>query len=254
MNIIVLVKQVFDSESIITLDEKGKISEEEVKLVLNPYDEYAVEEGLLLKEEHGGEVIAVSLGADHARSALLNALAMGADRSLLIYSEDELDEFVSGELLGEAIKSQPYDIVLAGRVSIDNGSSQIPGRIAEKLGLPLVSCVTELTVEDGNLVATRDVDNGSETRELSLPAVITAQKGLNEPRYPSIAGIMKAKKKPMEIIEARTLCALESLIVRGVHIVSYEMPPQKKAGQILQGTAAEVTKILMTALQEEKLI
>jgi len=248
------VKQTFDSESAIVLDEQGLICEEGIKRTLNPYDEYAVEEALRLREEHGGEVTAVSLGAGYARDALLTALAMGVDQSLLIYCENYLDELTSGEILGEAIKRQTYDIILTGRNSIDNGSSQIPGRIAEKLGLPIASCVTELRLDSQRVIVTHDRDNGHETLELPLPVVITAQKGLNEPRYPSIVGIMKAKKKPMEIIEAASLVTFGDLAPRGVCVIEYKMPAQAKAGQVIKGNPVEAAKALVATLQEEKLI
>ncbi|HWJ02692.1 MAG TPA: electron transfer flavoprotein subunit beta/FixA family protein, partial [Verrucomicrobiae bacterium] len=198
MNIVVLVKQVFDTEAKIVIGPDGKIDDNNVTLIMNPYDENAVEEGLLLKEKFGGEVVVVSVGTAKAQETLRTALAMGADRAVLI-SDPALEgasDYAVANALAKAVSGLNPDIVLTGRVAIDFGT-KIAGRVAEALGVPHVNVVTKLEVAGSTAVATREVDGGVEIIEVPLPAVISAQKSLNNPRYPTVAGIMKAKKKEL---------------------------------------------------------
>ncbi|SFR07946.1 electron transfer flavoprotein subunit beta/FixA family protein [Desulfoscipio geothermicus] len=251
MNIVVCLKQTFDTEAKISLDAGGKIDCKGVSLIMNPYDEFAVEEGLRLKESAGGEVTVISVGPGSAQDALRQALAMGADKAVLVDTGDaELDEYATATVLAKAIEDVGYDIILGGFRAIDDGSAQVAGRVAEILNLPVVNVVTELEVADGRAKATREIEGGSEVVEVPLPAVITAQKGLNEPRYPSMKGIMKAKKKPMD---KKTLAdlGLDGQVAAKVKALSYTLPEPRKAGKVIPGEAAEAAAELAKLLREE---
>jgi electron transfer flavoprotein beta subunit len=253
MKIAVLVKQTFDTEAKISIDSNGQISRQGVSLIINPYDEYAIEEALRLKEKNGGEVTVISAGAPEAQDALRQALAMGADKAVLI-TDDGLaggDEYTSAVVLAKAIGSMEFDLVLAGWRSIDDGSSQVAPRVAELLGLPQVNVVIKLEVEGGKATATREIEGGSEVVEVPLPAVITAQKGLNEPRYPSMKGIMQAKKKPMQKLSLAELGLDAAQVSPKVKAMSYFLPSPRAAGKIVPGEAADAARELCRLLREE---
>ncbi|KIV50534.1 electron transfer flavoprotein subunit beta/FixA family protein, partial [Aneurinibacillus migulanus] len=195
MNILVLIKQTFDTEEKIVL-ENDAVSEDGVEFIMNPYDEYAVEEAITLRDEHGGEVTVITVGPERAESALRTALAMGADKAVIVDDEDiETDEYSIAKILAAVIKDREYDIILGGNMAVDNGSGQVGPRLAEELNIAQVTTITKLTVDGGKATIERDVEGDIETIEVSLPVLVTAQQGLNEPRYPSLPGIMKAKKK-----------------------------------------------------------
>ena len=157
----------------------------------------------LLKEKHGGEVTVLTLGDEEAEKELRTALAMGADKAVLIDSDEleEIDQFSTATILATYLKDKEADIILAGNVAVDGGSGQVGPRVAEMLGIPQVTAITSLTIEDGKATLIHDVEGDEETIEVSLPVLVTTQQGLNEPRYPSLPGIMKAKKKPLETLE-----------------------------------------------------
>lgn len=250
MNIVVCLKQTFDTEAKIKLTGDGKIERKGVSLIINPYDEFAVEEALKIKEKHGGEVTVVCVGGPEAQDALRQALAMGADKAVLIDpGVEELDEFATATILARALSSMEYDIILGGWRAIDDSSAQVAGRVAEIIGVPVVNMVTKLEIADGKAVATREIEGGSEVIEVSLPAFITAQKGLNEPRYPSMKGIMKAKKKPMEKTTAADI-GLDVINIK-VKALSYSLPKPREAGKVIEGEAPDAAKELARLLHEE---
>lgn len=253
MNIVVCIKQTFDTEAKIVLTSQGKIDSNGVNLIINPYDEFAIEEGIRLKEKFGGEVTVITLGGDRAQEALRTALAMGADKAILVSdpSLSEVDEWSAAEVLAQAVKSIPCDLLIAGRIAIDDGSAQVAVRLAEKLSVPSVSSVLKLDVNGSQVVATREIDGGTETLELSLPAVITAQKGLNEPRYPSVAGIMKAKKKPLSVLKLSDLGLAASDLTAQMQTESYTLPTPRQGGRKLPGDAAQAASELARLLREE---
>ena len=252
MKIVVLMKQTFDTEAKITLDSQGKINRQGVNLIINPYDEFAVEEALRIKEKHGGEVILVSAGPDTVQEALRQALAMGADRAVLINPEvTEGDEFTTATILAKAVSGLEYDLILGGWRAVDDGSAQVAGRVAEILGLPVVNQVTKIEIEDGKAVATRDIEGGNEVVEVPLPAVLTAQKGLNEPRYPTMKGIMQAKKKPMEKKNLADLGLSADQVAPKVKVLEYFLPAPRAAGKIIEGEVPEAVAALVKALREE---
>jgi len=256
MNIIVCLKQTFDTEAKIVLRADGKVDATGVNLIINPYDEFAIEEGIKLKEQFGGEVTVVSFGGDRVQEALRTALAMGADKAIAI--QDPLlegsDEYVAAKVLTKALQDVAYDVILTGRIAIDDGASQVAVRLAEGLGVPSVSSILELKVDGNKAVVTRDIDGGSEIIEVSLPAVFTAQKGLNDPRYPSVAGIMKAKKKEMKILTLVDLgLSAEEVGYAGskMKIDTISMPMPRQAGRQIKGEPSEAVVELVRILAEE---
>jgi electron transfer flavoprotein beta subunit len=251
MNMIVIMKQTFDTEEKITI-ENGQIVKENVELIINPYDEYAVEEAVKLKEEHGGEVTVVTVGTSEAESALRTALAMGADQAVLIENEDQpLDEYSIAKLLAAAIKEREYDIILGGNTSVDNGASQVGPRIAEELGIPHISTITKLEINGGSVKVERDAEGDVEIIESTLPILVTAQQGLNEPRYPSLPGIMKAKKKPLERLAIEDLNVSEVDLQAKSKTLDHYLPPKKETGRILKGDLQVQVEELVYLLRDE---
>lgn len=210
MNIVVCVKHVPDTEARITVAPDGKgIVEEGITFVVNPYDEYAIEEALRIKERVGGTVTVVGLGPERAKDALRTALAMGCDEAVHLCDEafSGGDAQAAARALAAALKGIPYDLVLCGKQAVDDDSAQVGPALAELLGLPQVTVVTKLDIDESGKCARarREMDGFAEVVSTPLPAVITAQKGLNEPRFPSLPGIMKAKRKEMKVLTAAGL-------------------------------------------------
>ncbi|HAP93993.1 MAG TPA: electron transfer flavoprotein subunit beta [Desulfotomaculum sp.] len=252
MKILVCMKQTFDTEAKIGLDSSGKINRQGVSLILNPYDEFAVEEALRIKEKHGGEVTVISAGNPEVQDALRQALAMGADKAVLISSEmEEIDEYTTATILAKAISGMEYDLIWGGFRAVDDGSAQVAGRIAEILGIPVVKMVNQVEVGENKAVATCEIEGGNEVIEVSLPAMLTAQKGLNEPRYPSMKGIMQAKKKPMEKKSLADLGMDVAQVAPKVKALSFFMPSPRAAGKIIEGEVPEAATALVKALREE---
>lgn len=251
MNICVLLKQTFDTEEKIVLKD-GRVAEDGAKFVINPYDEYAVEEAIRLKERHGGTVVVVSVGPERAAEALRTALAMGADEAALIADEGlGGDEFAVSRALAAYVGGQAFDLVLGGNFSVDSGGGQVAVRLAELLGLPHVGAVTQLTVDGGTATAVRDAEGDAETAEVRLPALFTAQQGLNEPRYPSLPGIMKAKKKPLRQLTPAELGLSAADLPPRTARERLALPPERQAGRRLAGTPAEQAAELARLLRTE---
>lgn len=247
LNTVVLLKQTFDTEAKIEL-ANGKINSKGVNLIVNPFDEYAVEEALKLKEKLGGEVTVVQAGG--SQDSIRTALAMGADKAIMIEDAalEEADQAGVAQALAKVISGLSYDLVLGGCVAVDDNASQVPARVAEILGLPQVNLAVKLDVDGSKATVHRESDIGSEVIEVPLPAVITAQKGLNEPRYPSMKGIMQAKKKP---IDKKTLADLGVELDTKVKVVSYALPPARKGGRKLEGEIEDVSKEVVRLLRDE---
>ncbi|MFM1651976.1 electron transfer flavoprotein subunit beta/FixA family protein [Brevibacillus sp. B_LB10_24] len=248
MNILVVLKQTFDTEEKIVINN-GEISEDGVEFIINPYDEYAVEEAIKLKEAHGGEVTLLSIGPDRTESALRTALAMGADKAVLVDDESLFgDEFTTAKVLAAAAKKLGFDIILGGQMAVDSGAGQGGPRLAEELGINHVSTAVKLEVDGTSVRVERDVEGDVEIVETSLPVLVTAQQGLNEPRYPSLPGIMKAKKKPLERWSADDLGLSGADVQAKTRVVDQYLPPKKQAGRILSGDipaqAAELVQLL----------
>ncbi|SHN71579.1 electron transfer flavoprotein subunit beta/FixA family protein [Desulfitobacterium chlororespirans] len=253
MNIVVCVKQTIDTEAKIVLNSDGKVDTNGVTLVINPLDEYAIEEALRMKEKFGGEVTVVTLGGEEATAAIRGALAMGADQAIHIKDPalGEVDEGIVAAILAKAVESLPYDLILTGVMDTDMGSAQVAVRMAEKLGLPSISSVTKLDINGSQATALRVIDGGLATLEVTLPAVITVVQGINEVRYPSVAGIMKAKKKPLTTVKLRDLGLSAPDLALQAKVTHYTLPAPRKGGRILPGEAAESTRELARLLREE---
>ena len=246
MKIAVCVKRVPDTEARIKIGADGKsIDEAGVKFVLNPYDEYAVEEALRLKEKAGaGEVAVIALGGDAAQETIRTALAMGADRGVLLKADRmPLDPLVVARALAEELKPGGFDLILCGKQAVDDTSHAVGVLVAELLGIPSVAAVAKLEIADGKGTAEREIEGGVEVVSFALPAVITADKGLNEPRYPALKGIMAAKKKPLEVKPA-------ALVPAGLDVIELAYPPERQAGRIV-GEGADAVPALIDALRTE---
>jgi electron transfer flavoprotein beta subunit len=257
VNIIVCLKQVPDTESQIKIAPDGKsVVTDDVKWVMNPYDEFGVEEALRIKEKLGGEVTVVGLGPKRVAESIRTALAMGADKGILVSDPalDGSDSLAVATALAAAIKGLSYDIIFTGQRGIDDDNGIVGAALAEMLNIPNISVVekVEISGDAKSVKAHRPVEGVTLVIEAALPALITAQKGLNEPRYASLPGIMKAKKKPLE---EKTLAALGldasqfGTGARKLKIVKLTPPPQRSAGKIVAGDtpeqkAAELARLL----------
>lgn len=244
MNIAVLVKLVPDSQAVVKIGEDRRyISTADLNFVLNPYDEYAVEEGLKIKEKEGGEVTVFSFGDDTAQKALRTALAMGAGSAVHIKSSGGSDMLGTAKSIASALKDRGFDLIIAGKVAIDDDCGAIGPMVAELMDIPHVTAVHTLNVADGKLTAERDIEGGVEVFESTLPALITAEKGLNNPRYATLKGIMMSKKKSIEIVEAETF---ESK----TEVIKMTYPPSRPPGKIV-GEGVEAVPELVRLLKEE---
>jgi electron transfer flavoprotein beta subunit len=254
MKIVVCVKYVPDTAIKIKLASSGKeVDLADVTFIVNPYDEFAVEEALKIKEKQGGEVIVVGAGAEAATAGLRTCLAMGADSAILISdpSLDKADSFVIGSVLARVCRSLSPDLVLFGKhaIGVDNG--QVPSIVAEQLDLPQASVVTKLDIQDKTFRAERDIEGAQEIIEGSLPVVITAQKGLNVPRYASLKGIMAAKKKQIAVQTLDSLGLSADDLKPRVSVEQVSMPPSRPPGKILKGDISVVVPQLVKLLHEE---
>jgi len=260
MDIIVCMKQVPDTEAQIRVSPDGRgIVESDIKFVMNPYDEYAVEEALKLKEKYGGSVTLICLGPQRAVEAIRTGLAMGADKA--IHLDDPAfeggDAISTAKALAAAIKGLPCDIIFCGKQAIDDDLSMVGSTLAEILGLPQVVVVVKVELSDDKKHAkvNRQIIGGEEVIQVPLPALLTAQKGLNEPRYASLPGIMKAKKKEIKVMKAADLglgAEITGAAGARTRIVKLFSPPQRQSGKIIAGeTPEEKAPQLAKLLREE---
>ncbi|OFW81139.1 MAG: electron transfer flavoprotein subunit beta [Alicyclobacillus sp. RIFOXYA1_FULL_53_8] len=249
MNILVCLKQTFDTEERITIDN-GKIKEDGVKFVINPYDEYAVEEAIRLKEEFGGEVTVLSIGPSRVEEALRTALAMGADEAVL--ADDPAlfgDEFSAAKVLAAMIRGRSFDLILAGNQAVDDGSGQVAVRLAQELEIPHIGVITKLEVVGTEVTAHRDAEGDVEIVKAALPVLVTAQQGLNEPRYPSLIGIRKAGKKPLTHVTLADLGLNAQDVAAKAKVMETYLPQPKQAGKILAGDLTDQVKELVQSLK-----
>src|SRR6266511_4025368 len=235
MKIAVCIKRVPDSETRVKIAADGKsLDEAGVKFVLNPYDEFPLEEALRRKEKAGsGEVVVVCLGPAAAQETIRTALAMGADRGVLLQADRiPADPFEAATVIAAELKSTTWDLILFGRMAIDDYNTQVGSLVAELLGLPCVTAVSHLDIE---------------VVDFPLPAVLTADKGLNEPRYPALKGIMAAKKKPLEVKPVQpSTGALE--------VAALAPPPARKEGKIVGEGAGAVGELVRLLREEAKVL
>jgi len=257
VNIIACVKQVPDTETQIKIAPDGKsIVTEGIKWVMNPYDEFGVEEALRTKEKFGGQVIVIGLGPKRVTDSLRTALAMGADKAILI-SDDALegcDSLATAKALAAVIKDLEYDIIFTGQRGIDDDMGMVNIALAELLGIPHITLAIKVEFSDDqkSVKVHRPVEGQTMVIEAPLPALITCQKGLNEPRYASLPGIMKAKKKPLDTKTLADLGLDTSQVgeeAKKLKVLGLTPPPERKPGKIIEGEtpeekAAELARLL----------
>lgn len=257
MNVVVLMKRVPDTETRIQVRD-GQVVTEGISWVISPYDEYAVEEALRMVEKVGGKVTLVTLGPEEAKETIRKGLALGANEAIHLNDPAFLggDAVSTAHVLAAACKKLQFDIILAGKQAVDEDNSQVGVRVAELLDLPDVNSAIsiEVSADLHSARCTREVDGERDIAITSLPAVITAQQGLNEPRYPSLKGIMGAKKKPITDWKAADL-GLDPAIAgaRGAKskVIRVDPPMARPPGKLISGDGPTAAKELVRLLREE---
>lgn len=249
MKIAVCVSHVPDTAAKVNVGSDGKtIDPNGVTYIVNPYDEFAIEEALKFKEAKGeGEVVVLSVGPDANKETIRKALAMGADSAVLLKDDNYRDSFSVAKALAEEIKLMDAKLVFCGKQSVDYDNSIVGQLTAEMLGYNCVSVVVGLKIEGDKVTAEREIEGGREVVETSLPVVISAQKGLNEPRYASLKGIMAAKKKTIE-----EKPAAENN--NKVEVVQMKKPAAKQPGKIIGTDASAVPELVRLLKEEAKVI
>jgi electron transfer flavoprotein beta subunit len=234
-------------------DDGVSIKADGLKYVINPYDELAVEEALKIREAQGGAVTILSVGPAKAAEAIRTGLAMGADKGVLIDpGELQYDGLAVAKMLAAAIKEMPHDLIVAGHRAVDGDNFQVGPAVAELLGIANISMAIKADIGDGNITCTCTVEGGTKEVAAALPALISTQRGLNEPRYASLPGIMKAKKKPLD---TKTLADLgldaADLTAKAV-VNALKTPPQRQAGKMIEADSVQdKVAALVKALHEE---
>lgn len=254
MEILVLLKQVPATESMIEIADDGvSIKTDGLKYVINPYDELAVEEALKIRESQGGTVTILSVGPAKAAEAVRTGLAMGADKGILIDPGDlHYDGLAVAKMLAAAIKEIPFDLIIAGHRAVDDDNYQVGPAVAELLAIANISMVIKADLSDGGITCTCTVEGGTKDVAASLPALISTQRGLNEPRYASLPGIMKAKKKPLETKTLADLGLDPANLAAKTVVRALKTPPERKGGRIIEGNSVqEKVAALVNALHEE---
>ncbi|HSJ23287.1 MAG TPA: electron transfer flavoprotein subunit beta/FixA family protein [Longimicrobiales bacterium] len=245
MKIVVCIKRVPDTESRIRVAGDGRsIDPAGIKFVMSPYDEFALETALRVKDaQGGGEVVAVTVGEATSAEQLRSALAMGADSAVLLKGQPTLDGLATARALAAELREQNADLVLLGMKAVDADQQQVGPMLAELLDMPCITVAASIAMEDGKVVAHREVEGGVEVMEAPTPAVVSITKGEYEPRYPSLKGIMAAKKKPLQEKDAE-------LGESRIEVRELSMPPERPAGRII-GQGVDAVPDLVRALREE---
>ncbi len=255
MKIAVCIKQVPDTETRIRVGPEGTgIAENDVNWVVSPYDEFAIEEALRIKEKKGaGEVVLLTVGPDRAASALRSGLAMGADSALHLKDPlfEAADAMGVARALAAALRTLSPDLVLTGQLGVGGDNAQVPGLLAELLDLPQVTMAVKIELGEGKATVDREIEGAHEVWETSLPAVLSAQKGLNDPRYASLKGIMAAKKKTVETRDAAALGLSAADLAPRTKVVALELPPARPAVRMIAGDVDTQVKELLRVLREE---
>jgi electron transfer flavoprotein beta subunit len=248
MKIAVCISQVPDTTTKVKIGSDSKsIDPSGVTYIINPYDEFAVEEALKLKEKLGGETIVLSVGKESAKEVIRKAYAMGIEKGILIKSEAELDSFAVARNLADVLKEINADIILCGKQSVDYDDNQVGSLLAEMLGVPSISVVVDLKVEGSKVTAEREIEGGKEVVESAIPVVICAQRGLNDPRYPNLKGIMQAKSKAIEEKQA-------AYTENKIEILSMSLPKPKPKGKIVGNDVSAVPELVRLLREEAKVI
>lgn len=249
MKIAICLRRVPDTTAKIAIGPSGvAIDEAGVKFVPNPYDEYALEAGIALKEAAGaGETVVVSFGGDNVQETMRTALAMGVDRAVHLQGTPSADGLANARVLADHLRDGGYDLILFGKVAVDDYGQQTGAMVAELLSRPCATAITSLVIEGGTAKVTREVEGGVESAHCSLPAVFTCDKGLNTPRLPGLKGIMSAKKKPLDVVPTVAGAAQ-------VTVVSLALPPERAAGRIVGEGAAAVPALIAALTNDAKVL
>jgi electron transfer flavoprotein beta subunit len=259
MRIAVIIKQVPDTEARIALGADGRPDLAGVKFIINPYDEYAIEEAVTQAQTHSAATLAIMCGDDSSRTNLTQALALGIDEAILVSDSalDSADGLGIARALAAAVRSFKPDLVLTGRQGVDYDWGLAGIAVAEELGWAHVSIVSKLELSGGNFRAESEGDDGKLITEGALPVVITVDKGINEPRLPSLKGIMAAKKKSIQVNSLSDLGLTAGDVgAAGVELVGVQHPPAKQPGRIIDGASVQekVTKLIDVLRNEAKVI
>jgi electron transfer flavoprotein beta subunit len=256
MKIVVLVRQTPDTEAQITANSSGNgIDESSIKWILNPFDEFAVEEAVQIKENTGAEVIILGVGPDRALETIRTALAMGGDSAIHIKDDNfgATDSYATAKLIAAKIKAiGDVDLILAGKKWIDEESGQVPIQVAAELNIPQATIATKVDIDEATKTAKvqSEIEGGQRIIELSFPALVTTERGINEPRYASLPGIMKAKKKPLEEVTLDTInleelgLTAESLGVAGSRykVDNIDIPVINRSLNVLKGGNSDMVE------------
>lgn len=259
MNILALIKQVPDTAVDLKISAEAlDIMHQDIPWVINPYDEYAVEEALRIKEKNGGSVTVISMGPDRAADIIRSSLAMGADDGIHLKDTafDGSDAYGTAFILSKIAGISGYDIILSGKQAVDDGWGQVGAALSEILNIPSVSSILKLEISEDKKTATahREIDEGLEIVEVPLPALFTIQQGINTPRYASLPGIMRAKKKEIEVFNAGALGISQGETGREasrIMLQKLSRPPARKNGEMLKGDAISAAKELLNRLRNE---
>jgi len=250
MNIAVLIKQVPDTETRLKVSDTS-IVETGIKWIVSPFDEHALEAALQLKEKNEGSTItAISLGPDRVVEALKTAFAFGVDRAVHIKDDayNVLDISYTAAALAGYLKTESFDLILTGHTAIDSQSSMVPAMIAESLDCPNINQAVGIAVNGSEIDVKRDIEGGTAHMVSPFPVVVTATKGLNQPRYPSLKNVMAAKKKQPEQVAAESVAGE----IRKIEVISMELPPARPPARIIEGdSAAAKAAELARALKDE---
>jgi electron transfer flavoprotein beta subunit len=254
MKIFVCVKHVPDTANNITIAGENAYDDSDVKFIINPYDEFGLEEAVSIVEDKGGEVVVVTVGKDAATTTIRSALAMGADRAIHVKTNSQfLDSSFTAKALKAVMDEDGLpDMIFTGKGSVDTESFQTQYRLAESLGMPIVNDVSTLSLDGDKVTVSGEVGNGAKRFvQMSLPCVIGATKGLNEPRYPKVMQVMKAKKKEVKEIELSDLDVGESKIIMEKLVLA----PERSGGKMLMGSVDDqVTELVRILKDEEKVL
>lgn len=252
MKFYVCIKMVPDVYAPIQIKD-GELIMDSDRMVLNAYDASAVEEALVLKEKHGGEVEVVSIGPAKASETIRKALAMGADKAthILTAGNEEFDSASYSKILAAFFKDKDYDVLSLGKQSQDTDAGLTGGMLAERLGLPYATNAVGLEAEQEQLIVKRQGDSGQEMIGLPFPCLVTCSNDMNDPRIPNLKGIMASKRKPMEQVEISSLGIDESELRAQTKVLSYEEKPARQAGKKYEGEAEEVARQVAQLLDTE---
>ncbi len=256
MNVLVFMKRVPDTESRIRINRESKaVVEEGLNFIISPYDEYAIEEALRLREAKGGKVTVASFGPEETVTTLRKALAMGVDEAVLIKDNrrEAYDPLRVARILAAFVKARAADtdLFLFGRAAVGSDNAAVPSMVAEMLGLPQANVITKLEIEGTSATALREIEGALEKISFTLPAVVSAQKGLNEPRYETLKGIMAAKKKTVPVVTPAELGLAADETAPKVDILNIDLPAAKTAGKMIAGTPEEAAVELLRLLRIE---